>query len=52
MRTMTCLGLMAVTLLLAACGADGPPVAPSALSATPGMTITGTVRTGIARDGG
>lgn len=38
-----------VTLLaLAACGADGPPERPSAPA---GITISGTVEAGIARDG-
>ena len=33
--------------LLAACGADGPPVAPSKAVAQPGISITGTAKIGI-----
>lgn len=34
-------------ILLAACGADGPPVAPSKAAAVPGVSISGTVGVGI-----
>lgn len=34
-------------ILLAACGADGPPVAPSKAVAKPGVSISGTVDVGI-----
>jgi predicted small lipoprotein YifL len=33
--------------LLAACGADGPPVAPSKATATPGITVSGEAKFGI-----
>jgi predicted small lipoprotein YifL len=33
--------------LLAACGADGPPVAPSKAAVQPGISISGTVGVGI-----
>ena len=33
--------------LLAACGADGPPIAPSKATAEPAKGISGTVRIGV-----
>lgn len=40
-----------VMLALAGCGVDGPPVPPE--SAVPmGISISGTVQAGIAKDGG
>jgi predicted small lipoprotein YifL len=43
---------LAVSLLaLAACGADGPPVAPSAKPVASGITISGTARVGVVYEG-
>lgn len=40
--------LIALSLtLLAACGADGPPIAPSKAVAKPGISISGTAEVGI-----
>jgi predicted small lipoprotein YifL len=39
--------LLIVPLVLAACGADGPPVAPSQATAAPGVQITGEAQIGI-----
>ena len=33
--------------LLAACGADGPPVPPSQATTQPGVTLSGTVSVGM-----
>lgn len=46
MTPMRALALLAL-LALAACGADGAPNPPA-----PGVTISGSVATGVARDGG
>ena len=39
-------------MTLAACGADGPPVAPGITTPTPGVTITGEARVGITGNSG
>ncbi|MEZ5798033.1 MAG: hypothetical protein R3D63_11475 [Paracoccaceae bacterium] len=39
--------LILSALLLAACGADGPPKPPAKAAAQPGLTLTGTARVGI-----
>lgn len=41
--------VLGFALLLSACGVDGPPQPPSS---PPGMTISGTLHSGIAKDGG
>lgn len=39
---------LALVALLAACGADGPPVAPAAAQpAQPGVSLSGAVKVGI-----
>jgi len=43
---MTRLLVLIVPVLLAACGADGPPVAPSQAAAE-GLTITGDAQVGV-----
>lgn len=43
--------IILLAFVLAACGADGPPLAPQETSAM-GLSVTGTVRTGMAQDGG
>lgn len=40
-----------LVLTLAACGADGPPVAPES-DVPPGVSVTGTAQVGVANDGG
>lgn len=46
---MTRLLPLSLIALLAACGADGPPVKPSAAPAavTPGVTMSGTAKIGV-----
>ncbi len=36
-----------VPLLVAACGADGPPVPPSQAATAPGLQLSGTAKVGI-----
>lgn len=44
--------LLALSLaLLAACGADGPPVAPSQAATPPGVSVSGTAKIGIVGGG-
>jgi hypothetical protein len=43
MRVLPVLSL----ILMAACGADGPPVAPSKAAAGPGVSVSGTVGAGV-----
>jgi hypothetical protein len=44
---MTRLLILIVPFVLAACGADGPPVAPSQAAATQGVEISGEARVGV-----
>jgi len=44
---MTRLLVLIVPVLLAACGADGLPVAPSKAAAQQGVTITGDAQIGV-----
>jgi predicted small lipoprotein YifL len=53
MRPGACAVAAALALaLLAACGADGPPIAPAKAAAAPtGLAISGEASFGLARDG-
>ncbi len=46
---MTRISLIGLLFALAACGVDGPPVAPSDPEPTPepGVTVTGTAKVGV-----
>jgi hypothetical protein len=41
------LATLAVLTLLAACGADGPPVPPGKAATAPGLSISGQAKIGI-----
>jgi len=46
---MTRLALFLSLTLLAACGANGPPVPPSKADTTPGLTVSGEARIGLVK---
>lgn len=50
MRLLPALSLV-LLVLLAACGADGPPVAPSTDVPPPGISISGAAKVGIVGGG-
>ena len=47
MSLRTALLPLVVLPLLAACGADGPPVAPTKAATQPGITLSGQAKIGI-----